>query len=60
VAISGLQQPTEALNLALAQNRLDPQYLINSLSRNLTHGLTKVNLRENLPAGRSRNHIQEL
>lgn len=41
---------TEALNLALAQNRLDPQYLINSLSRNLTHGLTKVNLRENLPA----------
>ncbi len=41
---------TEALNLALAQNRLDPQYLINSLSRNLTHGLTKVNLREDLPA----------
>ncbi|MEZ4997439.1 MAG: hypothetical protein R2758_08265 [Bacteroidales bacterium] len=32
---------TEALNLALAQNRLDPQYLINSLSRNLTHGLTR-------------------
>lgn len=41
---------TEALNMALAQNRLDPQYLINSLSRNLTHGLTKVNLREDLPA----------
>ncbi|MRR22635.1 hypothetical protein EG830_06605, partial [bacterium] len=41
---------TEALNLALAQNRLDPQYLINSLSRNLTHGLTQVNLREDLPA----------
>lgn len=41
---------TEALNLALAQNRFDPQYLINSLSRNLTHGLTKVNLRENIPA----------
>jgi hypothetical protein len=40
---------TEALNMALAQNKLDPQYLINNLSRNLTHGLTKVNLRENLP-----------
>jgi len=36
---------TEALNMALAQNRLDPQYLINNLSRNLTHGLTRVNLR---------------
>jgi hypothetical protein len=41
---------SEALNMALAQNRLDPQYLLNSLSRNLTHSLTKVNLRANLPA----------
>ena len=41
---------SEALNMALAQNRLDPQYLLNNLSRNLTHSLTKVNLRENLPA----------
>lgn len=41
---------TEALNMALAQNKLDPRYLINNISRNLTHGLTKVNLRENLPA----------
>ncbi len=41
---------SEALNMALAQDRLDPQYLLNSLSRNLVHSLTKVNLRANLPA----------
>lgn len=41
---------TEALNLALAQKRLDPQYLINSISRNLKHSLTGVNLRADLPA----------
>ena len=41
---------SEAMNMALAQNRLDPQYLLNSLSRNLTHGLTKVNLRAEMPA----------
>jgi hypothetical protein len=41
--------------MALAQNRLDPQYLLNSLSRNLTHGLTGVNLRAEMPDdGRSR------
>ncbi|MCJ7819719.1 MAG: C45 family peptidase [Bacteroidales bacterium] len=39
-----------ALNIAAAVNRLDPQYLINSISRNLTHSLTKVNLREGIPA----------
>jgi hypothetical protein len=39
-----------ALNMAAAVNRLDPQYLINSISRNLTHSLTKVNLREGIPA----------
>jgi hypothetical protein len=40
---------SEALNLAVALKRFDPQYLINSLSRNLTHSLTRDNLRENLP-----------
>ena len=41
---------SEALNRALAQRELDPQYLFNNLSRNLTHSLTNINLRENLPA----------
>lgn len=41
---------TEALNMAWAQKRLDPQFLLNSISRNLYHSLTKVNLRDNLPA----------
>lgn len=41
---------SEVLNMALAQNRLDPEYLLNSLSRNLTHGLTKVDLRAEMPA----------
>ncbi len=41
---------SEALNTALAQKELDPQYIINNLSRNLNHSLTKINLRENLPA----------
>ncbi len=41
---------SDVLNMALAQNRLDPQYLLNSLSRNLTHGLTGVNLRAEIPA----------
>lgn len=40
---------SEALNMALAQNSLDPQYMLNSLSRNLTHGLTKENLRAEMP-----------
>ena len=42
---------SEALNTALAQGELAPQYLFNNLSRNLTHSLTGINLRENLPAG---------
>ncbi|MDX9773964.1 MAG: hypothetical protein RBT02_11185 [Bacteroidales bacterium] len=41
---------SDALNMALAQNRLDPQHLMNSISRNLTHSLTKVNMRTGLPA----------
>lgn len=41
---------TDALNMALAQNRFDPQFLMNSISRNLTHSLTKVNLRAGIPA----------
>jgi len=42
-----------ALNMAAAMNRLEPQYLINNISRNLTHSLTKVNLREGVPADNS-------
>jgi hypothetical protein len=41
---------SEALNLVVSLKRFDPQYLINSLSRNLTHSLTRDNLREDLPA----------
>jgi hypothetical protein len=44
---------SEALNLALAQKRLDPQYLISIISRNLKHSLTGVNLRADLPADAS-------
>jgi hypothetical protein len=40
---------SEALNMAVAQNRLEPQYLLNNISRNLNHSLTKVNLRADLP-----------
>lgn len=39
----------EALNMAVAMNRLEPQYLFNNISRNLTHSLTKDNLRKDLP-----------
>lgn len=41
---------SEVLNLVVSLKRFDPQYLINSLSRNLTHSLTRDNLREDLPA----------
>ncbi len=41
---------TEALNMALAQKKIEPQYLLNSISRNLKHSLTGVNLRADLPA----------
>jgi hypothetical protein len=41
---------SEALNMAVAINRLDPQYLFNNISRNLQHSLTKENLRKDLPA----------
>lgn len=39
---------SEALNMAAAQKKLEPQYLLNNISRNLNHSLTKVNLRTNL------------
>ncbi len=38
-----------ALNIALAQKKLDPRNLFNSISRNLSHALTKEDLRKNLP-----------
>jgi len=38
-----------ALNMALAQKKLDPQNLINCISRNLSHSLTKENFRNDLP-----------
>lgn len=41
---------SEALYMASAMNKLEPQNLINIISRNLTHALTKVNLREGIPA----------
>jgi hypothetical protein len=39
----------EALYMAVAMNRLEPGYLFNNISRNLTHSLTKDNLRKDLP-----------
>jgi len=41
---------SQALNMALAQKKLDPQNLFKSISRNLSHALTQENLRDNLPA----------
>jgi hypothetical protein len=43
---------SEALNLVVASRNFDPQYLINSISRNLNHSLTRDNFRENLPENR--------
>jgi uncharacterized lipoprotein NlpE involved in copper resistance len=40
---------SEALNMAAAQKKLEPQYLLNNISRNLNHSLTKVNLTADLP-----------
>jgi hypothetical protein len=40
---------SEALNMAAALKKLEPQYLLNNISRNLYHSLTKDNLREGLP-----------
>lgn len=40
-----------ALYIAAAMNMYDPQYLINNISRNLTHSLTGENLWEKLPSG---------
>jgi len=40
---------SEALNIAAAQKKFEPQYLLNNISRNLNHSLTKVNLRADLP-----------
>lgn len=39
-----------ALYMAAAMNMYDPQYLINNISRNLTHSLTGVNLWEDFPS----------
>jgi hypothetical protein len=39
----------EALSLAAAMNKLDPQYLLNNISRNLYHSLTRENLRDRIP-----------
>ncbi len=39
----------EALYMAAAMNRYDPQYLISNISRNLNHSLTGSNLRNELP-----------
>ncbi len=33
---------SEALNMAAAQKKLEPQYLLNNISRNLNHSLTKL------------------
>lgn len=40
---------SEVLNMAAAQKKFEPQYLLNNISRNLNHSLTKVNLRADLP-----------
>jgi hypothetical protein len=39
----------EALSLAAAMNKLEPQYLLNNISRNLYHSLTRENLRDRIP-----------
>ncbi len=39
----------EALYMAVAMKRYDPQYLISNISRNLYHSLTGTNLRNELP-----------
>jgi len=43
----------EALSMAAKEKNITPQYLFNNLSRNLTHSITKTNLRDNLPKQRS-------
>ncbi len=40
---------SEALNKAAELNKLEPRYLLNNISRNLYHSLTKVNLHDELP-----------
>jgi hypothetical protein len=46
------QTAESALNEALANKQMSPQFLFNQLSRNLTHSLTKTNLWTELPAKR--------
>ncbi|NLE33980.1 MAG: hypothetical protein GX622_02660 [Bacteroidales bacterium] len=41
---------SDALTMAVAQKRLDLQYLLGITSRNLTNALTKVNLRQVMPS----------
>ncbi len=45
---------TEALFMAASQKKLEPQFLLNSISRNLKHALTGVDLRENLARDNSK------
>ena len=44
---------SEALNMAVAQKKLEPQYLLNNLSRNLSNSLTRLNLSDDMPASAS-------
>jgi hypothetical protein len=46
------QTAETALNLAVAEKQLSPQFLFNHLSRNLTHSLTKTDLWTEIPAKR--------
>ena len=51
---------SEALNMAAAQKKFEPQYLLNNISRNLNHSLTKGEP-EGRPAPRQQEcRIQEL
>jgi len=45
---------SEALYMAAAQKKLEPHYLLNNISRNLNHSLTKVNLWADLPRDNSK------
>lgn len=40
---------SQALSKALAGNKFDPHYLFENISRNLSHSLTKTDLREDIP-----------
>lgn len=46
------QTAESALNKAVAEKQLNPQFIFNHLSRNLTHSLTKTDLWSEIPAKR--------